>query len=532
MKAPIFIIGAGPTGLALALELARHKVDVRIFDKEVSRHHESRALALQPRTLEIFEKFNVLDRILEKGKKIYHYKVYLKGKHALDLDYATLSAPFPFMCLLSQNETENILIEELAKHEVYVERKVNLKKIHPEKNGLKVTLENDLGENQSYEIAYLIGCDGANSTVRRLAEIPFNRVGITHNYLLADVLLSWDKSPNAVRSFQHPKGLITIIPIKDNHYRMICDLKDEKDEVCVSQTYLKKVTLERVPEHLHIDDIQWMSDLKLSYREAEVFRDDRIFLAGDAAHLHSPIAGQGLNTGIQDVFNLGWKLAYLVKYQVKSKLLSSYSRERKPVAHKIINNTHRLIELSSPDSFFLRSFKDFVLSFFDHVKTLRKMATYDLAGLTIHYKKSPIVHSAFRWLFFLKAVRAGERFEDGMLLNPKTRHQIRLFSLVQNPQHHLFLFIRKRHQRRAHYLRDRLNERYHKVMGIHIISPDEDLPDEHYWIDTDRAIAKPYRLFNPFMVLVRPDNHIGLIAKGLHEEKVHAYFKELLSAYF
>jgi len=457
MITPILIVGAGPAGLSLALELSRHKVPVRIIAKETGRHHESRALALHSRTLEIFEKLGVVEAILDRGKKVYNFKVYLKDKEALDLDFSNLKAPYPFMCMLPQYETETVLIEELVKYDVHVERQTKLLNIQEKTEGIKVSLRNDRGEKESLTIPFLIGCDGARSSVRRLMKIPFRRYGYVGNYLLADVLLSWDQKPDALRRFQHPNGAVTVIPIKDRHYRIMCDLKPNPCSYAVSETYLKKVLLQRVPKDLEVEDIEWMSDQKLSYREAEQFRCDRVFLAGDAAHVHSPIGGQGLNLGIQDVFNLGWKLAYITKYQVRSKLLASYSRERKPVVQYILKTTRRLMDLASGSGFFSKHYQDILFTLFNKTSTLKFKTLSDVSGLATKYKKSPIVKSHRKWLFFIPSIKAGSRFSDGNLINPKTRQEIRLFSLIKNTQHHLFIFCRRRHLVKAKGLLQNLN---------------------------------------------------------------------------
>ncbi len=532
MKEPILIVGAGPAGLSLALELSRHKVPVRIIDKETGRHHESRSLALHSRTLEIFEKLGVVDAILNRGKRVYNFKVYLKDKEALDLDFSNLKAPYPFICMLPQNETEEVLIEELVKYDVHVERQTKLLNIKEQSEGIKAFIRNDRGEKESITTPFLIGCDGASSSVRRLMKIPFKRYGYVGNYLLADVLLSWDQNPDALRRFQHPSGAVTVIPIKDRHYRIMCDLEPNPCSYVVSETYLKKVLLQRVPEDLEVEDIEWMSDQKLSYREAEQFRSNRVFLAGDAAHLHSPIGGQGLNLGIQDVFNLGWKLAYITHYHVRTVLLASYSRERKPVVQHVLKTTRRLTDLAAPSGFFSKRYQDLLFNLLNKTSALKLKTLADVSGLGTKYKKSSIVKSQKKWLFFIPSVKAGSRFLDGDLINPKTRQEVRLFSLIKNTQHHLFIFCRQRHLLKAKELLQDLNTKYSEVMGVHLISPDEELEVDHYWIDQDKEIAKPYRLGYPFMILVRPDGYIGLTAKGFSKKKVDFYFQTLLSASF
>lgn len=531
MKQPVLIVGAGPVGLSLALELSRHQVPVRIIDKEASRHQENRALTLHSATLELFQKLGIIDRVLEKGRKIYHYKIYLENEEALDLDFSKLVVPYPFICILAQNETEDILIDELVKYDVVIERKTKLLdyKIHAE--SVEAHVLNDRGEEESISTPYIMGCDGAKSVVRKKMGTEFTRIGNPHHFMMADAVVFWNYKPDACRSILHEDGPITTIPIRDNHYRIICDLKENKAGYEISPSFFREWIKKRIPGHIEVEDIAWIGDYKRSYREAEKFRNGRVFLVGDAAHVQSPIDGQGMNLGVQDAFNVAWKIAYVMNGYAKKELLKSYSRERKPTIKRIIKNTNRLLNLAHPDSTLKEGYRDFILRYYQKVPVLKQMVTYDLSGIATNYGKSPIIQFERRRLFFLPAIKAGGRFFDGKLLNPNTQNEIRVRSLTQGPHHQLFLFIRKKHEMKALQLKNELNEIYSKILGVHIISSDDDLELEHYWIDPNKIMASPFHLGYPFMILVRPDQHIGLSTRRLSKKKVASYFEDQLQVF-
>lgn len=528
MKQPLFIVGAGPIGLILALELSRHNLPVRIFEKEPTRHEESRALSLQPATLELFEKLDLLDEIIERGKRIYHLKINAENEIALDLDFSKLKVPHPYIALLPQKDLEDILINKLLTYEVEIERQSKLLDIKKGVDGIEVEIENDHGKKQKLFTPYLIGCDGSKSQVRKLLDIGFHRTGKPHHYLLADAVLFWEHKPDAYRIFLHEKGLVTIIPIRDNRYRIICDLKEEQGAFEMSPSFFKQKVKERVSGRIEIEDMIWLGEYKRSYRVAERFRIGRSFLVGDAAHVHSPIESQGINVGIYDVFNLAWKMAYVAKGMASKDLLKSYAKERKPVIERIIKKSHSLLTLSSQSSIWKEQYRNYILRLYQKTPILKLMVTYEVAGIATHYKKSPIVKSQLRWLFFTPAIVAGCRLFDGKLLNPKTHVEIRTFSLIQSPKHQLFIFFKKRDGLKALNLKEELNHHYEKILGIHLICTEECPNLEHYWIDRKQIMGSPFKLLYPFMVLVRPDQHIGLTCRRLKKKKIEHYFEVLL----
>lgn len=528
MKQPLFIVGAGPIGLIFALELSRHNIPVRIFEKEPYRHEESRALSLQPATVEVFQKLGLLDEIIERGKRIYHLKVYAENEMALDLDFSKLKVPNPFIALLPQKDIEDILINRLLTYDVEIERQTKLLNLTKVAEGIEVEIENDRGKKEKLFTPYLIGCDGAKSQVRKLLNIEFNRTGKPHHYLLADAVIFWERKPDAYRIFLNEKGLVTIIPIRDNRYRIICDLKEEKVAHEISPSFFKQKVKERLSGRIEIEDLIWIGEYKRSYRQAEHFRRGRCFLVGDAAHVHSPIESQGINQGIHDAFNLAWKIAYVSKGIASKNLLKSYAKERKPIIKRIITKSHSLLNLSSETSIWKEQYRNYILRLYQKTPILKLMVTYDLAGIAAHYKKSPIVKSQFRWLFFNPAIVAGCRLFDGKLQNPKTRVEIRTFSLIQSPKHQLFLFFKKGDALKALNLKEELNHRYEQILGIHLICSEECTNLEHYWIDLNQTMGSPFKLFYPFMVLVRPDQHIGLTSRRLKKKKIEHYFEGLL----
>lgn len=524
MKAPICVVGANAVGLTTALLLAKNKIAVRLIDPLDQRQEHSEYALLFPSSLELFEKIGLVDSFLERGQKVEHFKFYKSSHVQVDLDFSTLKTPYPYICTLTQHDLEEVLLQELVLHDVTIERGVKLKKIEEHEDHLNLSLSHQ----ESFTASYLIGCDGAQSQVRKLAKIKKERYGFTHRYVMADVMLSWNEKPTTVASFQHPKGYVVILPIKANHYRMVCDLKEDSRHIVASKSHFKEVLLQRVPLHLDIEDIEWLSALEFRGYQAKAYRKNRLFLVGESAHSLSPLGEGVMNSGFLDAFNLCWKLSHVYKKEARSVLLSSYSRERMPLMKKAFKNTRRLLELASSSNLFQKKLRDLFLFLFHTIETLKERALLDLSGLNQHYKQSPIILKK-HFLRWRKGLCVGSRVQECWLIHQSTREKTRFFELLWGQKHHLVLYFPAKKQQQAKEIEQRVLLKYSSFVSVHLISFSKELQHQNSWLDESKEFSKHYHLGSSFMVLIRPDHVIGALSSLLEYSVIETYFEHYLT---
>jgi 2-polyprenyl-6-methoxyphenol hydroxylase-like FAD-dependent oxidoreductase len=342
---PVLVVGAGPVGMTMASELARYGIPVRIVDKEAQRTDKSKALVLWSRTLELLDRGGGSAPFVEAGFKAEAVNFIAGDKVIGRVSMESVQTPYPFGLMLPQSETERLLEERLHDLGVEVDRQVELTTFKSSTDGVEAVLRHADGREEAVSSDWLVGCDGAHSAVRHGLDAPFAGETMDSDWMLADIHMTGYPFPDSEASvYWHRDGVFVIFPISPGRYRVIADSAPVGTEHPPSPTLesVQAIMDRRGPSGLKGFDPIWLAGFRINGRKVASYRWGRVFLAGDAAHVHSPAGGQGMNTGMQDAFNLAWKLALVVQGICAEHLLDSYSPERSGVGDEVLKAAGRL----------------------------------------------------------------------------------------------------------------------------------------------------------------------------------------------
>jgi len=352
LKTQVFIAGAGPTGLSMATQLLRHNIDFIIIEKNEGITSLSKAIVVQARTLEIFQELGIAEEAIKRGQITTELHLFYKGREKLAINLSGLGeglSEFTFALSLEQSKTEMLLTEFLAEHGKQVLWKSELTHVEQHQAGVTVYYKDARGIEQKAEAAYLVGCDGAGSPIRHQLDLSFKGSTEPKLFYVADVKL---KSPvinkNALYMFMIKNGFVLFFPMEGTgHYRIVGILPEYEDTFEYQFSDIKNDIKQQIISPVDFEVLQWFSTYKVHSRKADSFMKGRCFIAGDAAHIHTPAGGQGMNTGIQDAYNLAWKLAYVIKGGMNSEVLKTYSTERTANAKRLLETTDRIFDIMS-----------------------------------------------------------------------------------------------------------------------------------------------------------------------------------------
>jgi 2-polyprenyl-6-methoxyphenol hydroxylase-like FAD-dependent oxidoreductase len=441
----VLVVGAGPTGLALAAQLRAFGTDFRIIDRQFDRVRESRALAVQPRTLEVLSGLGVADTMVERGNPTVRLQLHTGARtiEAPLFDIGLDDAAYPFLLFLSQAETEAILADHLAERGVNVERGVELIRLEGSPGSVTCTLRHRDGNAETVDADDVVGCDGAHSSVRVQAGIPFAGSAYPQTFVLAD-LDADDLEAGAAHVYLSGAGMLFFFPLaKPAPWRLLgmrpAADHDRADPESPDLAELQALADAHTGRRVRLRDPVWTTYFRLQHRHAATYRSGRIFLAGDAAHVHSPAGAQGMNTGIQDAWNLGWKLALVTEGSANPALLDTYQTERRPVGRDVLRFTDRAFTIATSTNPLVRSLRTHaaprLISVAFGSRRARAMGFRALSELAISYRDSPAAqegHPRPR-----HGPRAGDRLPDAPIVidgQPTTLHRV-----LVAPRFHLLL---------------------------------------------------------------------------------------------
>jgi 2-polyprenyl-6-methoxyphenol hydroxylase-like FAD-dependent oxidoreductase len=496
-KPNVLIVGAGPTGLVMAHELARDGVRCRVIDKSPHRAMQSRAIAIHSRTVETFELMGLADEFLAAGHRIAGLSLYGGSGRIAHADFGKLDTRYPFVLGVPQDETERILEEHVARLGVPVERNTELVALAQHDTGVTARLRT--GDRvEEVEADWLLGCDGAHSTVRDQLAIPFSGSTYPEHFVLADIKVDGDLDHGEAQVWLHRDGALAFFPLPEDRWRLIVanSPADWHDQPSLARC--QALVDERGPGHVRLADPRWSAVFRIHRREAGRFRQDRVFLLGDAAHIHSPVGGQGMNMGIQDAFNLAWKLSSVLRNGDNTHLLDSYEAERKPIDEAVIRQTDRATRLVSLHGSVSRFVRDHVMSLLTQIPAISEKLGNTISGLAVNYRHSPIVEDHAGGM---SGPAAGDRAPDAPLIKASDGTLLRLYDLFAKHRHTLLLLGNE-----SGDLPEGIPSETARHLTVQRISGPGARGAE--LIDREGMVATRYTT-DPAAYLIRPDGYIG-----------------------
>lgn len=513
IKTDVLIVGAGPTGLSLACQLVRYGVNFRIVEKRAGVTEYSKAVGVQARTLEIYEQIGLADKAVTQGTIAEKARLMIDGEMRGEFDFSNIGeglSPYPFVLMLEQSKNESLLYEYLQKHQREVLWNTELESFSQDV-GDKVTAQVKLadGTTQTIDAKYLIGCDGPKSPTRHALGLAFEGSTFERVFYVADALIDWKLPHDAIHICFAENSFVVFFPLKgEQRWRIVGVFPEEflKEEGEVLYEEIEDRIREESKMDFDITHIDWFSSYKVHTLHADKFSKGICFLAGDAAHVHTPAGAQGMNTGIQDGYNLAWKLAFVLQEKADEKLLETYNEERLENAKHLLKTTDRLFEFAAgtnPILDFLRvnvfpTFANYILGF-DAVKNF---VFPMISQIGINYRHSTLSRHAGDEEF---SVKAGDRMPY-FQIDEKS-----IFALLREPRFHFLVFSNEETDFEALFA---------------------EIEKAGFWINCQNfpistSAEKIFGTKDAFSVLLRPDNHIGFVSSEISAKKIKIYLDSI-----
>lgn len=386
----VLVVGAGPTGLTLAIQLFSHGVRTRLVDQDPGLPKLSRAIGIQPRTLETLDMMGLAGRLLELGHRGLRTSVYVGGRRQAGIDMTCADSEFAFILHLPQNRTEEVLRSRLAELGGTVEPGLTLVGFTQAAGAVTATLRDGGGREEQVRASYLVGCDGAHSRVRAVLGVPFEGQPYPFDWLLVDTELDGVGRNDEVHVYWGPGGQpIGLIPIDGHLWRVSAPMPADRGGAAPTLAEIQGLLDARGPGGIVAHDPETLTCFRCQIRSTDTYRRDRVFLAGDAVHIHAPTGAQGMNLGINDAANLGWKLAYVVTGRAADTLLDTYGAERLPAARQVMAFTDNMVRFVLETSPVKRTLRRAMMPLLRTARMRRRLANR-MAQLAIAYPDSPL----------------------------------------------------------------------------------------------------------------------------------------------
>lgn len=411
----VLVVGAGPVGLTTACELLKHGIPCRIIDKREKPNTFSKAFAVHSRTLEVFKHMGLEKAFLKAGKKIDKAHFYSNGNKFLTTDFSKLEELYPFLIALPQNRVEAILEDHLNALGGVVERGLSLEDLEVNEDYTVAKLKHNDNQKETVVAKFLVAADGNRSKVRDLTNIPSKTVKYKNAFIVVDAKVTWDGLQESADTFLTNKGYLMLTPFpEDDYYRVVIGDKVSKEREKLTLADVNAIKDSYGFDAIKIHDPIWISKTNVQKRLINAYSVNQVFFAGDAAHINSPVGGQGMNLGIQDAHNLAWKIAYVSKGFLGKNCLKSYNEERKKVAERVLKATHIMNNALTTTNSVKIGIRNAVYSKVSNHKKLAVKLAEKGAGLDYNYKHSSLNYnnSQDRKLFEKTGLKVGERVSE------------------------------------------------------------------------------------------------------------------------
>jgi 2-polyprenyl-6-methoxyphenol hydroxylase-like FAD-dependent oxidoreductase len=537
---PVLVIGAGPTGLTLAAELARHGVECRIVDRGDGPTNLSKAIGMQARTLEILDGLGIIDDILDAGHVVHGVSGHVKEKRIFHFSYDELDSPYPFLLNIVQRDTERILGEFVSSLGLTIEWHVEVVGYEQDEDGVVATLQHPDGRQETVHAQWLVGCDGARSFVRQAIGTSFEGDTYTDYFALADARLEWQLTNQELHAFVSPEGVLFALPLGDDHYRLIVADKASADRPEGTQPTFddfERAIATRGPGGAKVSEPGWMTAFRVNARVAGNHRDGRAFLAGDAAHIHSPVGGQGLNTSVQDAHNLAWKLACVINGHASETLLDSYDAERMPVAHAVITMTNRLTHMLTLHNVEAQHVRNSLMPLLGRVPAIQHQMRDQDAETVVNYRHSPLVDEFSDGHFGIRrhagGVRPGDRAPDVQPIGLPDGTTGRLFDVMRRATWHTLLIFEgedpsEDDARCLSELAEYAEQRYPQLVRAFVVS-ESGGSGLNRITDEEGLLHHRYHADRPSAFLIRPDGYVAFRSRPPTDNAIAQYLDRLFS---
>ena len=509
----VLIVGAGPTGLSLACQLLRHGIDFVIVEKNEGVTPYSKAIGVHARTLEIYEQLNLAQQAVKQGTIAGKARLLVDGEVRGELDFSHIGqglSSYPYVLMLEQSKNERLLHEYLQSNGREVQWQTELQSFDQSDSVVTAKLQSADGTASTVEAKYLVGCDGPKSLVRHTLGLGFSGSTFERTFYVADAQVDWKFTHDAMHACLAKESFCLFFPLKgEKRYRIVGVFPDEfaKDAGDVLYEEIEARIKELAKLDLDIHDVEWFSTYKVHTRHAERFSKGRCFLAGDSAHIHSPAGGQGMNTGIQDGYNLAWKLALVLRRVANEKLLNTYNEERLANAKNLLRTTDRMFGIAAGEEWWLSFIR---LNIFPplakYVFTLDSVKSFlfpIVSQIGINYRDSSL--SRHDGDESLKA-KAGDRVPYHVIDGAS------IYDRLRQPKFHLIRFS-DHDDGDWQAFSSAIQHEYSELVDCESFPLTEDAGDRSFY------------LFS------RPDNYIGFVSRNISLAQVKQYFREFVSVY-
>ncbi len=413
MDTDVLIVGAGPVGLFLASECMRRGLRWRIVESHATQSSQSKALAVFPRTLEILDMAGLAAPFLKAANRVTRVSIVTHGRTLATIHFTPGETPYSFVAMVPQNVSERLLADHVLEHGGTIEYETTFVSAVQHADHVVAALEHG-GRRETLSAAFVVGCDGAHSTVRHLLQLSFEGAAYEPLFMLADIDSNETLPADELQLCPSEFGPVAVFPMSASRRRIVATL-DRAQGDAPSLELVRAVLRERGPASLEVRGLRWSSYFHVHHRQVSEMRVGRMFVAGDAAHIHSPFGGQGMNIGLHDIWNLSWKLDLVLHGHGNDRLLDSYTAERRPVIAQVIKTTHLLTKAMGTSSRFAQALRDTLIPLVTRFTSFQHAFVDRLSELGVAYRTSPITAGpAAR--FFDDSLRGGGGIRSHFLL--------------------------------------------------------------------------------------------------------------------